>query len=110
MASAAAALKEKGYDSHRLGPERLSADVHVPGRARDRGDERLRRAEPGAQARPRRDRQRHLARQPGGGMRARPQAAVSARCRSCCKEFFIRGKRSPGGQPARTARPPPPRC
>ena len=42
----------------------------------NRGDERLRGTEPRAQARPRRHRQRHFPRQPGGGVRARSQAAL----------------------------------
>jgi hypothetical protein len=32
MASAAAAMQEKGFCRHRLGPECLSAHVHVPRR------------------------------------------------------------------------------
>ena len=66
----------KGLCRHRLGPECLSAHVLVPRRQKNRGDERLRGTEPRAQARPGRHRQRHFARQPGGGVRARPQAAL----------------------------------
>ena len=66
----------KGRQGHRLGPERLSAHVHLPGGPQDRGHLRLRGAEPGAQARPGRHRQRHLPRQPGSRVRAGPQAAL----------------------------------
>ena len=76
MASAAAAMQEERIHGHRFGPKCLSAHVHVSGRAKNRRDQRLCRAQPGAQAGPGGHRQRDFARQSRGGICAGPQTAL----------------------------------
>ena len=76
MAAAAAAMQDKGFEVTGSDQNVYPPMSDLPRRQKNRGDERLRGTQPGAQARPRRHRQRDFPRQSGSGVRARSQAAL----------------------------------